>query len=219
MKLLTEIKLFITNPLRPVINLLIRLPYFRFIRETKDHHNKITFQIWFRQKVKGYNQAAYWPMHFTSRVVGVEKILIGVGTNPGYNGGCYIQGAGKLIFGDYTNIGQNSTILSGNHDVYDHSKQIRKTTKIGSYCWIGNSCTILPGIELGDFTVVGAGSVVTKSFPEGNCIIAGNPAKLIKELDQSKLVKRKDKIEYYGYLTKSKFDRFKKRILTKDLFE
>lgn len=42
---------------------------------------------------------------------------------------------------------------------------------------------ILPGITLGDNTIVGAGSVVTKSFPEGNCIIAGNPAKKIRDLD------------------------------------
>ena len=39
---------------------------------------------------------------------------------------------------------------------------------------------ILPGVVLGDRTIVGAGSVVTKYFPEGNCVIAGNPAKVIK---------------------------------------
>jgi acetyltransferase-like isoleucine patch superfamily enzyme len=41
---------------------------------------------------------------------------------------------------------------------------------------------VLPGVHLGDHTVVGAGSVVTRSFPEGNCILAGAPARLIKDM-------------------------------------
>ncbi|WP_371860829.1 DapH/DapD/GlmU-related protein [Terrabacter aerolatus] len=53
---------------------------------------------------------------------------------------------------------------------------------IGDDCWIGMNSVILPGVILGSRTTVGAGSVVTKSFPEGNCIVAGNPAKIIKQL-------------------------------------
>ena len=52
---------------------------------------------------------------------------------------------------------------------------------IGDNCWIGGGVTILPGVTLGDNVVVGAASVVTKSFPS-NVVIAGNPAKVIREL-------------------------------------
>lgn len=41
---------------------------------------------------------------------------------------------------------------------------------------------VLPGVSLGPHTVVGAGSVVTKSFPDGYCVVAGNPAKIIRRL-------------------------------------
>lgn len=210
MKLTTRIKLFLANPFSFVIQLITLLPYFRFIRETQDHHKPITFGIWFRQKIMGFNRGAYWPVHFTSSVKGAENIYIGVGTSPGYNPCCYIQGAGKLYFGNYTNVGQNTTILAGNHDIYNHRNHIRKVTKIGSYCWIGNNCVILPGVVLGDFTVVGAGSVVTQSYPEGCCVVAGNPAKFIKKLDKNKLVKRRDNIEYQGYMRKEKFANYRK---------
>ena len=52
--------------------------------------------------------------------------------------------------------------------------------------WIGMNSVILPGVTLGPGTVVGAGSVVTHSFPEGHCVIAGVPAKLIRNLQNEK---------------------------------
>ena len=50
-------------------------------------------------------------------------------------------------------------------------------------CWLGMGCVVLPGVTLGDFTVVGAGAIVTKSFPEGYCVLGGNPATLLRHLD------------------------------------
>jgi len=61
---------------------------------------------------------------------------------------------------------------------------------IGSNVYIGNSCLIMPGVTIGDNVIVGAGSVVTKSIPN-NCVIAGNPAKYITDLNTYELKNKK----------------------------
>lgn len=55
---------------------------------------------------------------------------------------------------------------------------------IGDNCWIGEKVSILPGVNIGSGTILGAGSVVTKSLPK-NVIAAGNPAKIIKSYDKA----------------------------------
>jgi acetyltransferase-like isoleucine patch superfamily enzyme len=202
------------NPLRVFIWFIIKLPYFRFIYDLKDTEEPVNFAIWYKQKVKGFNKQAYWPMDFTSKVVGVRNIYIGIGTNPGINPGCYIQGSGKLYFGNYCIFGPNVGILSGNHDLYDNRKySTNLVTKLGDYCWVGMNAVILPGVELGDFTIVAAGSVVTKSFPDGYCVIGGNPAKNIKSLEPEKCIRYKNKHEYHGYIRKDKFEKYRKKKL------
>ncbi|WP_214459957.1 acyltransferase [Flavihumibacter fluvii] len=211
---MNRIKFFLNHPTQFfAVVLAIFFPRFRFFRETNEYSDKITFNVWFIQKVLGFNRNAYWPMHHSSRVVGVENIVIGIDTNPGFHPGCYIQGTGKLVIGDYSRIGANTGLLSGNHSVYDHKIYEAKETIIGKYCWIGMNSVILPGVVLGDYTKVAAGSVVTKSFPAGYCIIGGNPAKIIKELDPDKVVSHKYKSEYVGYIPKNKFDSFRKKHL------
>lgn len=56
--------------------------------------------------------------------------------------------------------------------------------KIGNNCFVGAGSTIIYGVSLGDKTIVAAGSVVTKSFEEGNVVIGGNPAKVICSIDE-----------------------------------
>ncbi|MFB9054536.1 acyltransferase [Formosa undariae] len=203
----------VKNPFNIFIWMITRLPYFKFLRDFEHTNYPVTFTFWFNQKVLGKNKDAYWPVHKSSRVVGVQNIYVGVGTFPGYQRNVYIQGTGKLYFGDYTGVAQNSGVLSGNHDMYDHRKLSAKDTTIGSYCWIGMNSVVLGGVTLGNHTIVAAGSVVTKSFPEGNCVIGGVPAKVIKRLDPEQLVDYEYKIKYHGYIKQRDFEKFRKKNL------
>jgi acetyltransferase-like isoleucine patch superfamily enzyme len=190
------------------------VPLLKSFYETQDNQTPITFSLWFIQKVLGFNRSAYWPMHFTSQVGNVRNVYAGIDTSPGYMPGCYIQSEGKIYIGDHTQIACNVGIITANHSLYDtriHSEP--EEVSIGSYCWIGMNSVILPGVILGDFTVVGAGSIVTKSFPKGYCVIAGNPARKIKDLPAEKCLRYRNKIEYNGYILHEKFDQFRRKNL------
>ena len=62
---------------------------------------------------------------------------------------------------------------------HDMSRGLYLHTRIGENCFIGGRALIMPGIEIGDGCIVGAGSVVTKSVPSGS-LVAGNPARILK---------------------------------------
>lgn len=99
--------------------------------------------------------------------------------------GQYFQTAygGHITIGRGTYIGPNVGLITANHDPTDYDKHLpAKHIVLGEKCWIGMNSVVLPGVTLGERTIVGAGSIVTKSFPEGHCIIAGNPARIIRNL-------------------------------------
>lgn len=169
--------------------------------------------MWFYQKILGFNRKTYWPVHFTSIVSNYKNIYAGIDTSPGYSPGCYIQGGGKVYIGDYTQIAPNVGIISSNHDIHDSRKKVIGEVKIGKYCWIGMNAMILPNVTIGDFTVIAAGAIVTKPYPEGYCILAGNPAKIIKYLDKDKCIPFRNEYEYNGYIKNENFDRFRKTTL------
>lgn len=202
------------NTANAIYRSVLLLPCFRVIRETQQSTVPRTLAMYLFQKLLGFNKKAYWPVHFTSKINQPKNIIVGIDTCPGYEPGCYIQGLGKVFIGDYTAIAQNVGIISANHIPEDNSQHDQsESVSIGSYCWIGMNAVILPGVQLGDFTVVGAGSVVTKSFPDGYCVVAGNPAKLIRRLNPGECVRKRNLCEYVGYLRAADFPAFRSRRL------
>ncbi|MBX3165264.1 MAG: acyltransferase [Bacteroidetes bacterium] len=194
--------------------ILIRLPFFRFILETRDTQTPITFKMWYNQKIKGSNKKAYWPMHPSSLVTNPTNVYCGIETCPGYMPGCYIQATGKIYIGDYTQIAANVGLITANHDIYENRKHIdSKDIHIGKYSWIGMNSVVLPGVTLGDYTIVGAGSIVANSFSEGYVVIAGNPAKVIRHLDRKLCRPFKSTYEYNGYIKSDYFKNFRKKSL------
>lgn len=146
------------------------------------------FTNWYFQRVLKINHDVPFQVHYTSRLTGVknlkiegnpEKVMISFASS----GGCYyaISGNASLEIGEGTIWAHNLNIQTSNHDFNDFNRAVEKSVKIGKNCWIGGNVSILAGVELGDQVVVGANTVVTKSFPS-RVVIAGCPAKIIREL-------------------------------------
>ena len=93
---------------------------------------------------------------------------------------------GACTIGDYVMMGENCTIITRNHcfDRTDIPMMHQKFSEerpvvIGNDVWIGDRVTILPGVQIGDGCIIGAGAVVTHDIPPF-AIAAGNPAKIIR---------------------------------------
>lgn len=185
----------------------------RMFLDTRETQTPVSPALWLRQRLVPSLRDVYWPTHPSSLVQNPKKILIGVETSPGLMPGCYIQGLGGVYVGDYTQCGPHVGIHSNNHDVYENRVDIPRPVRIGAYCWIGMGAQILAGVELGDFTIVGAGAIVTKSFPSGHCVIAGNPARLVRRLDVERCVRHQSKRRYRGFVRADEFEAFRRKHL------
>lgn len=101
------------------------------------------------------------------------------------NYGCTFLDDTKIFIGDHVMIAPGVQIITVTHSK-DHMKRrdlasIHLPVKIGNDVWIGAGSIILPGVTIGDRSVIGAGSIVTKNVPP-DAIFAGNPAKSIKRI-------------------------------------
>lgn len=97
--------------------------------------------------------------------------------------------ADSIEIGNDSLLASNIFISDENHGInpeagvrYECQRLSTNPVKIGKNCWIGEKVMIMPGVVIGDNSVVGGGSVVTRSIPQ-NSIAIGDPAKVIKQYD------------------------------------
>jgi len=108
---------------------------------------------------------------------------IQIGKNVFINHACTFLDLGGIIIEDEVLIGPKVSIITENHPVNPNERKILdlKSVIIKRNAWIGANSTILPGVTVGENSVVAAGSVITKDVP-ANTVVAGVPAKVIKTI-------------------------------------
>ena len=108
-----------------------------------------------------------------------------IGRNVYVNSNLLAMARGGITIEDDVMIAANVQLISNNHDPYERQVLICKPVTVKQGAWIGAGATILPGVTVGKYAVVGAASVVTHDVPD-YAVVVGNPAKVIKTLDTAK---------------------------------
>lgn len=106
-----------------------------------------------------------------------------------------------IYVGDATMFGPNVTIATAGHPILpelrEQAYQYNMPVHIGKNCWLGAGVIVMPGVTIGDNTVIGAGSVVTKDIP-ANVVAVGNPCRVMREIGEHdrEYYFKKRRIEY-----------------------
>jgi acetyltransferase-like isoleucine patch superfamily enzyme len=142
-------------------------------------------------------------------VVFFGNVRIGYGTTIGHNS---VLHGGEISIGRYCQFGPYMAIYAVDHPISYLSMYVNKrlfagelkrfntvsTVTIGNDVWIGHGASILKGVRIGNGAVVAAGAVVTHDVP-GYCIVAGNPAQVIKKRFDDELTMWLQKLEWWNW--------------------
>lgn len=107
-------------------------------------------------------------------IVSYKKITIG--------NNCQIASSTMIADTDFHPVDPKYRLLQVKGEFFPHATVKNEDIRIGDNVWIGWNCTVLKGVEIGDNSIVAAGSVVVSGIYPSNCLIAGNPAKVVKPL-------------------------------------
>jgi maltose O-acetyltransferase len=103
-----------------------------------------------------------------------------------FNFNCVVLDVCEVRIGEFSMFGPAVQIYTATHPLnaaQRRREEFAKPIVIGSDCWVGGGAIILPGVKIGDKSVIGAGSVVTRDVPAG-VVAAGNPCRVLREITE-----------------------------------
>lgn len=117
-----------------------------------------------------------------------------IGHDTFINHNAYLMDGGGITIGCHCFIGPNCGMYTAIHATIaeERNQGLEKALPIviGDNCWLGGDVTILPGVTIGNNTIIGAGSVVTKDIP-GNVVAVGNPCRVLRPITDEDRIERK----------------------------
>ena len=134
-----------------------------------------------------YNQIGENSIIYNQLTV-VRPKNVTIGKNVTVMNGVLMMSAGGITIEDNVMIAANVQLISNNHDPYDRYVITCKPILIKEGAWIGAGATILPGVTIGKYAIIGANSIVSKNIPDYG-VAVGSPAKVIKYLEKEKFIK------------------------------
>ena len=152
------------------------------------------------------------------RDFGLGRVEIGDGClmSPGSR----ISASDEVVLGDAVMMANGAYITDSDwHGIYDRIDRDERVTpvRIGNNVWLGDHAKVLKGVTIGENSVVAAGAVVTKDVP-ANVIVAGNPAKVVRELDTTKPMRTRLDMYTDPQATAEFFDAVDRQVLGQNSF-
>lgn len=136
-----------------------------------------------------------------------DSNLVSIGKNTSFGGNVTLYAIAPIKIGDHTMIAINATIHTASHNYQNHPmwiERIDRPVQIGKHVWIGTGAIICSGVRVGDYSVIGAGAVITKHVPEF-AVVVGNPARIISYRKNIDVNKEIDDYPLKAFITKGEY--------------